>query len=370
MTLKVAIVGCGKIADGHVGEIQKLPDLAKVVAVCDTERLMAEQLAVRFGVEGIYDDYSEMLRKECPDVVHIATPPRPHLKLAQQALEAGCHIYVEKPLAPAHGETVELVESARAAGKKLTAGYSYLFDPPARRLRELVAAGELGDLVHLETFYGYDLAGPFGSAVLADANHWVHQLPGALLQNNIDHMLYKLAEYIPDDSPELLAVGMVRRPQRFGDVRDVMADELRLVLRGERMTATATFSSFVRPVAHLLKLCGTRNSATADFSARTVLLESTLPLPSALGRLVPAFQRSGRVAQEGLRNTMSFARSEFHFFAGLNELIKQFYQSIESGGDPPIPYRTLLWTSSIMNRIWAQVGSGTTSDGNVHGRES
>ncbi len=355
MTLKIAIVGCGKIADGHVGEIQKLPRLARVVAVCDSERLMAEQLATRFGVAGIYDDCATMLAKEAPDVVHIATPPGPHLRLAEQALAAGCHIYVEKPLAPTHDEALKLVALARDAGKKITAGYSYLFDPPARRLRELISSGELGELVHLESFYGYDLAGPFGTALLADGDHWVHRLPGALLQNNIDHMLYKLAEYFPDDHPELLAFGSTLRPQRFGDARDVLADELRLMLRGHRTTATATFSSFSRPVSHVFKAYGTKNTATVDFSARTVMLESTSPLPSALGRLVPAFERSGRMAQEGLKNVAAFARSEFHFFAGLNYLISAFYQSIISGGPPPIPERTLIWISELMSRIWEQL---------------
>ena len=54
MTLKVAVVGCGKIADGHVEEIQKLGDAARVVAVVDRELLMAEQLASRYGLPGFW----------------------------------------------------------------------------------------------------------------------------------------------------------------------------------------------------------------------------------------------------------------------------------------------------------------------------
>ena len=53
MTLKVAIVGCGKVADQHVEEIAKLPQLARVVGVCDLEPLMAEQLASRFSIAAI-----------------------------------------------------------------------------------------------------------------------------------------------------------------------------------------------------------------------------------------------------------------------------------------------------------------------------
>src|SRR5947209_14741225 len=72
--LRVAIVGCGKIADGHVETIRHIAG-ARVVAVCDLEPLMAEQLAVRYGVPGFYGDFTQLLERERPDVVHITTPP-------------------------------------------------------------------------------------------------------------------------------------------------------------------------------------------------------------------------------------------------------------------------------------------------------
>ena len=81
MTLKVAIVGCGKIADGHIEEIQKMPAAARVVAVADLELLMAEQIATRYGIPAFYDDLDRLLEKERPDVVHITTPPPSHFRL-------------------------------------------------------------------------------------------------------------------------------------------------------------------------------------------------------------------------------------------------------------------------------------------------
>ena len=132
MTLKVAVVGCGKIADGHVEEIQKLGDAARVVAVVDRELLMAEQLASRYGLPGFYDDLDRMLAIERPDVVHITTPPQSHLAIGVRALDAGAHVYVEKPLTLCYADSRALVLHALGAGKKLTIGYSYYFDPPAR----------------------------------------------------------------------------------------------------------------------------------------------------------------------------------------------------------------------------------------------
>ena len=152
--LRVAIVGCGKIADGHVDEIRKMPEQAKTVAVCDREDLMAEQLAARFAIPAHYDNFGQMLERERPDVVHITTPPQSHAALALQALAAGCHVYVEKPFALDGAQAAQIVAAAESHGRKLTVGYSSLFDPPVLRLRELVAAGVLGEPLHVESFYG------------------------------------------------------------------------------------------------------------------------------------------------------------------------------------------------------------------------
>jgi predicted dehydrogenase len=132
MTLKIALVGCGKIADGHVEEIQKLPTRARVVAVCDREILMAEQMATRYRIPAYYDSYPQMLERERPDVVHITTPPQSHLPLSRLALDAGCHIYVEKPLALNHSDAKALIGAVASSGRKMTIGYTYLFDPHCR----------------------------------------------------------------------------------------------------------------------------------------------------------------------------------------------------------------------------------------------
>src|SRR5262249_54091452 len=110
--LKVAVVGCGQIADAHLQEIRKIPG-ASLVAVCDRYRDLAEQAAARFEVPGIYDNLDAMLEAVRPDVLHIATPPHAHAALARKALEAGVHIYVEKPFTVDVAEADEVLAVAR-----------------------------------------------------------------------------------------------------------------------------------------------------------------------------------------------------------------------------------------------------------------
>jgi len=361
MTLKIAIVGCGKIADGHIEEIQKMPDRARVVAVCDLELLMAEQIAVRYGVPAHYDAFERLLEVERPDVVHITTPPQSHLFLARKAIEAGCHVYVEKPIAMTHDDARALVGIATEAGKKLTVGWEYLFDPPAVELRERVARGEIGEPVHVESCFGYNLSGPFGAALLGDGNHWVHRLPGKLFHNNIDHLLNKVLEFMDDDAPAVTAFGYALREKRFGDARDDMLDELRVVLRGKKVSAYGTFSSHARPAGHFLRVYGTKNTAHADFWMRTVTLDAYAKLPSAIGRVTPAFEQAFEFFREGGKNVAQFARSDFHFFSGLNLLIRRFYESITDGTPLPISYRDILRVTAMMDEVFRQVPQGRAS---------
>ena len=94
--LRVAIVGCGKIADSHASQIQRIRG-CEIVGVCDREPLMARQLFERFPVKRISAMSAELLSEARPDVVHITTPPQSHFELATYCLERGCHVYVEKP---------------------------------------------------------------------------------------------------------------------------------------------------------------------------------------------------------------------------------------------------------------------------------
>ena len=107
--LKVAIIGCGKIANDHAEAIRRVAG-CDVVAACDTEPLMAKQLCDRFEIAQAFTDVSTMVETCQPDVVHITTPPQSHFRLAKQCLHLGCHVYVEKPFTLTTAEASELID--------------------------------------------------------------------------------------------------------------------------------------------------------------------------------------------------------------------------------------------------------------------
>jgi predicted dehydrogenase len=351
--LNIGIVGCGKIADGHIEEIQKL-GCARVLAVCDLEPILAEQLAVRYSVPHWYTDFDRMLSNHRLDVIHIATPPRSHLALAQKSAEAGSHVFLEKPLALNAMDGRRLIDCLEHNARKMTINYWYNFESPALALKEFVAKGNLGEAIHIESYYGYDLEGGFGQALLSDARHWVHQLPGKLFQNIIDHAINKITPFLPDEPLEIIARAYRRRHSSDERMNGVL-DELRVMILAGGMSAYVTFSSNARPVGHFMRIYGTKNTAHIDFALRSLLVEEKQSIPSALGRLLPPFKSSWQVLRQATINAREFAGSRFQFFAGMNRLLSLFYESIIHDTPVPIPYAEILRVSQIMDEISAQV---------------
>ena len=357
LILKIAIVGCGKIADAHVEEIKKIPS-AELVAVCDLEPIMAEQLAARYGIPRQYTDMADMLKAERPDVIHITTPPESHLGLARRAFEAGCDVFLEKPVALRHCETKAIVDAAINLKRKFAVNYWPNFEVQALELRRLYETGQLGAPIHIESFYGYNLAGDYGTAIKHDPNHWVRRMPGRLFQNVLDHMVNKITPFIVDDQPDIQAWAYCgERASEASDPEPIL-DELRVLIRGSQASAYVTFSAHARPVGHTLRVYGSLNTAHIDFNARTLVLERKQEFPSALGRLFPPFQVARDFLGQGLKNVDRFSKARFHFFDGMRYLLTEFYRSIETDSPPPIAYNEILRVSAIIDTIITQVYPG------------
>ena len=202
---------------------------------------------------------------------------------------------------------------------------------------------------------------------MSSPDNWVHDLPGKLFHNNIDHLLNKVLEFLPSPEVSVQARAFRRSRQQYGDRRDEMPDELRLYLEDPSgVTAYATFSSAVKPVGQWVKVYGTRGTATADIAQRFVEVSPAVSVPTALGRLIPVGVRMVGAARQLGRNVVQFSRSEFHHFAGLRRLIDEFHQAALDGTEPPIPLSELERMSRIQDDIWRQISDSSAADGS-HG---
>jgi len=354
--LKVAIVGCGKIADVHASQIHRIKG-CEIVGVCDREPLMARQLYERFPVKRHFSDLTELLGEARPDVVHITTPPESHFDIAKLCLEGGCHVYVEKPFTIDEGEARRLIALANEKRLKITVGHDDQFRHAARRMRALVQSGFLGGRpVHMESYYCYELGrSGYAGALLRDKRHWVRRLPGKLLHNVISHGIARIAEYLTSESPKVIACGFVSPfLKRMGE-REIV-DELRVIIcEEERTTAYFTFSSQMRPSLHQFRIYGPANGLILDQDDETLIKLHGTRLKSYLEHFIRPVLIAGQHLGNVTRNVGSFLARDFHMKSGMKHLIESFYRSILQDTPVPIPYREILLTARIMDAIFAQL---------------
>ena len=148
--VRIAIVGCGGIANGkHMPSLKKVKE-AEMVAFCDIIPERAEKAAKEFGAEGarVYTDYKEMIDKEKPEIVHVCTPNREHAPVTIYALEHDCHVMCEKPMAKTYADAKAMLDAYHKSGKKLTIGYQNRFNPESQFVKRACDNGELGDIYY------------------------------------------------------------------------------------------------------------------------------------------------------------------------------------------------------------------------------
>jgi predicted dehydrogenase len=358
--LRIALVGCGKIADQHVQAVQRVSG-SQVVAVCDREPLMARQLAERFAIDGCYSDTGEMLRSARPDVVHITTPPQSHHDLAIQCLQAGCHVYLEKPFTVTLAEATALIAAAQLCRRLVTAGHNYQFSFEMLRMRALLEDGFLGGApVHVESYWSYDLGDiSYVGPLLGNPDHWVRRLPGGLLHNIISHGIARIAEFIDDDLDVVVARAHQSEQLRRMGGQEVL-DELRVMIRdGKGTTATFCFSTQIKPGLNQLRLFGPVNSVTVDLNSGSVVSHQGKSYKSYLTYLLPPLLAARAQLRNAWQNVTGIARQRIYQDSGMTALVERFHRAIASGGPPPIPYREVLLTARIMDEAFSQMRAGT-----------
>lgn len=148
--VKVAILGCGGMAGAHARRLKNHPDVA-IVGCCDVgsehvERFIQRHLEDVATKPKVFTDAATMYRETKPDAVVIVTPHTLHFEHGKQALEAGCHVLMEKPMVTDSGQAHQLAEAVKKSGKVFVVGYNTPCTPEFKYLRNLVRNKELGRL--------------------------------------------------------------------------------------------------------------------------------------------------------------------------------------------------------------------------------
>lgn len=321
--MKIGLVGCGQIAHVHVPFILRSKS-HPIVGVCDHDPTKASSLGQRFKIGSVYVNFAELLEEQRPDVVHVLTPPQMHAALALQAMEAGCHVLVEKPMALSVQEADRMIDAAKAHGVKLCVNHNQLFDPVFLEARRLIEKGVVGIVIGVESYYGFNLA-------QTSERRWVDGLPGGVFQNLAPHPLSLILEFLQDPL-ELHASTLTT-----GTLGPYMPDELRVLIRAKNAVGTLSISLGIKPHLNFLKIYGSKAVLHVDLANMILSKERLRPLPKAVARGLMNVEQGLQLVSGAVRNAVKFALGRLKPYQGLGNLIHAFYESIERDQDPPVP---------------------------------
>jgi len=144
------VIGCGYWGPNLVRNFARQPQ-AEVQAVCDTRYERAVKIGGEYRIPTITDQWQEIMKAPDLDLIVIATPSFTHFELAKAAVEAGKHVLVMKPLATRTDHAEELCALADRQGVLVAVDHTFVFTGAVRRMKELIASGEIGELYYFDS---------------------------------------------------------------------------------------------------------------------------------------------------------------------------------------------------------------------------
>jgi predicted dehydrogenase len=340
MSNRVGIVGCGHIANQHLGQLKPMRGV-ELVGVCDRNLQSATVMARRFEIEKVFHDLGAFLRGCAPQVVHVLTPPQTHKDIALEAMASGCHVLVEKPLAVDARAAQMLVEAAQRAGVRLGVCHNYLFVPALVAARKLIASGKPGRILSAELFWKVT---SFQGSRRQQIPSWVRDLPGGIFHEIAPHPVYLLRAAMGN----LEVVSACAK--KMDPAGPYPADELKVVFNSACGPAVMAISVGTQPVQKFIRIYGTDLTLHIDLTTSTLLKLRPYgrgDAGRALGNIDQALQI---VAQTG-NNALRYAVGKLP--RGHTGVIAHFYKHLSDERPTDIDGRQGLMTVALLDRIWA-----------------
>lgn len=335
---RVALVGAGYVAFRHLKALADLP-FVKVAAIADPDQEKANELASRFSIPQVFASSTEMIAAVKPDVVHILTPPATHARLAIEALDADCHVLVEKPMADTVADCERMIARAKEKNLMLSVNHSARFEPPVLEALELVRKGVCGKVLSVHHVRGSDYpAYPGGklSAVYRQGSYPFRDL-GV-------HALYLMEAFA--GPLEQLNV------EQWGTGRDPLLrfDEWRMSGRSATASATALLSWNMGPIENALWIHGEKATLHVDCFLQSCEVHKVFPGPKQLNAVVNAFRHSLGRLKHIPKYLFRVATGKAKPSPGIYNYVQAFHHALHEDRPAPVSpeegLRTVAWVSA------------------------
>lgn len=149
--VNIAVIGCGYWGPNLIRNINGLAE-ATLHTVCDLDDAKLARQKKLYPSVNTTKDINTILTNQDIHAVIVATPMSTHYRLAKAVLEAGKHVFIEKPLAGSVAEGKELIELAKLKNLRLMVGHTFEYSPPVNKIKEILQTGEIGDVYYLDSY--------------------------------------------------------------------------------------------------------------------------------------------------------------------------------------------------------------------------
>lgn len=328
------------MARQHLHALSRLKTRAVPVGVYDRAADAAEALASAAGTRA-FRSMEELFASVRPDVVHVCTPPSAHFAAARAALDAGAHVYVEKPFALKTIDARRLLDAAARRGVLVCAGHQLLRDPAFEQV--MARAPELGTLVQVDSHFAFR---PTGASARGGARALAEQIVDIL-----PHPLYALVAVLERCAPPAVTLDVV-------GVHAGPAD-LHATLRAGEIVGRLSVSLRARPIASSLSLIGTGGLLTCDF-VRSTVVGAANPGTEILEKIAnPILEGAQLVGRTALRLPARLRGG----YPGLAELIDAFYAAIVHRGPSPVSPEHLVRVTGLLETFVTEVERAVNGGG-------
>ncbi len=343
--LRIGIVGAGYVARYHIEALQRL-DFVEIVGICDLDLEAARRLAAGFGLDLATADMAELGARE-PHAIYVLTPPSSHCALSLRALDMGCHVFVEKPMAESVAECDAMIAKARERDLVLSVDHSDLFDPVVMRARELVRSGACGEVVAVDIVRSSDYP-PYGGG----------PLPAMVAQGSYPfrdlgvHGLYTLEAFLG------ALQGVDIRYRASGRSSTLKFDEWQATADGARGTGRVMLSWNARPMMNRLVVQGTHGVIEVDRFLQVCHVRRVLPGPKFIGIVAGAFLGALGDVFRVPWNVLRFATGMLRPSPGIQAGAEAFARALHEGTPPPVSAeegrRPIAWMEEACRRADAE----------------
>lgn len=202
--MRYALIGCGRVSPNHISAA--IDNQIKIVALCDLDYEKAVQKKNDFSLSDnvhVYTDYKEMLQKEKPELVAIATSSGAHAQIAVDCIRAGCHVIIEKPIALSLEDADKIIAAEQEMHVKVCVNHQNRFNTAVQQMRNALLAGRFGKLLYGTTSIRWHRDETYYKS--ADwRGTWAHD--GGTLMNQCIHAIDLLRWMLGDEITEVTGI--------------------------------------------------------------------------------------------------------------------------------------------------------------------